>query len=102
MIAWLDCSEDVSRYLRGSIAQDSPAELKSELFLDVLLPLVVCGFLAAILIVGVMHVRQGRLAIGNKAIRGPIQGWRLRRRIRAVVKDLRVRAKAEVVEDTVS
>ena len=98
MIAWLDSSEDVSRHLRGSIGQGSPAELKSDLFLELLL-LVICGFLAALLVVGVLRLCQGRLAIGNKTIKGPIQAWRLKLRMRAVAKNLRDRANEEVIQD---
>jgi hypothetical protein len=98
MIAWLDSSKDVSRYLRGSIGHGSPAEPKFELLLELLL-LVICGFLAAILIVGIMHLWKGRLAIGNKTVKGPIQAWRLKRRIRAVAKDLRERAREDVVQE---
>jgi hypothetical protein len=98
MIPWLDSNEDVSRYLRGSISHVSTAELKSELFFELLLLLVICGFLAVVLIVGAIYLRQGCLVIGNKAIKGPIQRWRLTRRIRAVARDLREGANEGVVQ----
>jgi hypothetical protein len=92
MIPWLDSSKGVSQYLRGSISPDLPAVAKSESFFVLLLLLVICGFLAAVLIVGVTHLWQGRLAIGRKAINGPVQRGRLKRRINAVATDLRERA----------
>jgi hypothetical protein len=98
MILWLDSNEDVSRYLRGSISHGSTAELKSELFFELLLLLVICGLLAVVLIVGAIYLRQGCLVIGNKAIKGPIQRWRLTRRIRAVARDLREGANEGVVQ----
>jgi len=98
MIPWLDSCEDVSRYLRGSIGHAPPTELKSEPLIE-LQSLVICAFLIAILIVAVMHLRQGRLAIGNRAIKGPIQEWRLKRRIRAFAKGPRERANKDVVQN---
>ena len=68
MIPWLESSEEVSRYLRGSISHDLPAVAKSESFFVVLLLLVICGFLASVLILGILHLWQGRLATGSKAI----------------------------------
>jgi hypothetical protein len=102
MIPWLDSCEDVSRYLRGSIVHGPPAVVKTELLFELLLPLVICGILAAALTVCVMHLRQGRLAIGNKPIRGPIQRWRLRQRIRAFASDVRERAKDDVARNEIS
>jgi hypothetical protein len=87
MIAWLDSGEDVSRSLRGSIGQGVPAELKSQVFFELVLLLVICGCLAAVLILGAMYLWRGCLVLGNKTIRGPIQEWRLTRRIRAFAKD---------------
>jgi len=49
MIPWLDSNEDVSRYLRGGIDFGPPADLKSQLFFEVLLLLVICGCLAGLL-----------------------------------------------------
>ena len=97
MMSWLDSGEDASRYLRGSIGHGSPAELKPESVLESLLLLVICAFLAAVLVVAVMHLWRGRLAIGNKPIRGPIQVWRLKRRVGMFATDLRQRAKEDIV-----
>ena len=99
MIPWLDPSEDVSRYLRGSIGHATPAALKSELFFELLLLLVICGILAAVLIICVMHLWPGRLAIANKPVRGAIQVWRLKRRIRAFASDACERAKEGVARN---
>jgi len=98
MIPWLDSSEEVSRYLRGSISYDLPAVAKSESFLVLLLLLVICGFLASALIVGIAHLWHGRLAIGSKAINGPVQRGRLKRRISAVATGLRDRVEGGAAE----
>jgi hypothetical protein len=98
MIPWLDSSEEVSRYLRGSISYDVPAVPKSESFFVLLLLLVICGFLASALIVGIVHLWQGRLAIGSKAIKGPVHRGRLKRRISAVATAPRERIEGEAAE----
>jgi hypothetical protein len=97
MMSWLDSSEDASGHLRGSIGHGAPAELKSESLLGSLSLLVICAFLAAVLVIAVMHLWRGRLAIGSKPIRGPIQVWRLKRRVRLFATDLHQRLKGDIV-----
>lgn len=92
MIPWLDSNEDVSRYLRGGIDFGPPADLKSQLFFEVLLLLVICGCLAGLLSVSLAHLWQGRLAIGTWTIKRPIHGRRLKRRIHAIAQALSRRA----------
>jgi hypothetical protein len=91
IIPWLDPREDVSRLLRGSIhgGDGRPVESKGEPLFELLLLVVICGFLVTLLIAGVVHLWQLRFSIGNKIIGAVAPGVRLKQRIRTVPGDLR-------------